>query len=100
MHTKGHFLHILLISGIRFLVMIYFMLDNSNTHTVQYTMVVISGMCQTSNIKTLNESTAMISSGSTKIDKNGANMGYNYLKWTQSRPKSQQMGTQCGYLVS
>ena len=34
-------------------------------------MALISGMCQTSNIKTLNESTAMISSGSTKIDKNG-----------------------------
>ena len=28
-------------------------------------------MCQTSNVKTLNENTAMISSGSTKIDKNG-----------------------------
>ena len=44
---------------------------NSNTHSVEYTMVLISGMCQTSNIKTLNENTAMISSGSTKIDKNG-----------------------------
>ena len=47
------------------------MLDDSNTHSVQYTMALISGMCQTSNIKTLNENTSMISSGSTKIDKNG-----------------------------